>query len=88
LGFEFKETPANTPDVIVNSWHRDLQYLTVSKLIKFIELLYFEAETRRALKKDVEKWILAGVQQQYIDTSLIREESMLRKIEELQKKYS
>jgi hypothetical protein len=88
IGFEFKETSGITSDVVVNTWHRDLNHLTTNKLMKFIEILYFEAETRRVLKKDVEKWITESIQHEYIDKNLIREESMLRKIEELQQKYS
>lgn len=86
-GFEFKETSGDTPDEIVNSWHRDLHYLTTQKLAEFVRLLYFEAESERKTKIQIEKLMIASIKAGNISESKIENQNMRLKIEALKTKY-
>lgn len=87
-GFTFKKSLGDTSDVSVNQCHRDLYPLTTSRLMEFIQMLYFKTESGRKTKKDVEKLIIKSIQSGYIDERSIRSPNMLSKIEILKRKYT
>jgi hypothetical protein len=67
LSLELSEVKGNTPDVEVNSWHRDIVHLTASKIVALAVNFQGKARFYRKRSTTVRELIKAGISAGHID---------------------
>jgi hypothetical protein len=71
-------SPANTPHVVANQWHRDLLELSSSKLVNLARLISERGSFYRVKEKDVKEWLEQAIEKRSIDP-----EKMNKKLKEV-----
>lgn len=69
---EVERAEGNTPDDLVNDWHRELVRLSVQKITALATLIQGRAERRRFLSKQVFKLISQGIAAGNIDRTKLK----------------
>jgi hypothetical protein len=74
VGIAIKEVPGLTPDVVANTWHRDLVEISADQLVAFSEALIRHAEMETLLEDE----LVAALKLAWVAGS-VRKESLSKK---------
>jgi hypothetical protein len=72
-GFVLETLAGVTPDVVVNTWHRDLVRLSGARILGLAELLQGDAAFCRRRKPEIKRLVKSGIDVGWIDTSKMRQ---------------
>jgi hypothetical protein len=79
-----EETAGDTPDPVVNTWHRDLSELTANKVIALATVISTQAVRKRLLSRRVLELLVDAVVSRQLDRAKVRLNSeSLAKIDKL-----
>lgn len=79
LGFETKDTPGVTPDNEVNSWHREMVNLSITKIMRLAFLIRDQAKRDRISQPEVVELVKNGIAAGHLDRNRMKE-NFLQKI--------
>ena len=69
---KIEDTVGDTPDPVVNTWHRDLSELTANKIMALATVISTQAVRRRLLSKRVLELLVEAVVSRQIDRAEVR----------------
>jgi hypothetical protein len=72
IGIKVEDNEGNTPDPVVNSWHRDLAELTAGKILALANVIFATGERKRFLSKRVLELLAEAMASQQIDRTRVR----------------
>lgn len=72
LDIQIEHSEGNTPDAVVNSWHRDLVELTSKKVMALATVIQARAERKMILKKSILTMVLTALESQQLDRALMK----------------
>ncbi|MHB8625622.1 MAG: hypothetical protein ACYDBJ_04530 [Aggregatilineales bacterium] len=81
---EPKQVRGDTPDEVVNTWHRDLIQLSVHRMVDLVGVMW-GAKKKRIQQKRVKELLVENAVKGYIKRGLIKKETMQNKLDDLLK---
>jgi hypothetical protein len=72
IGIRIENTPGQTPDSTVNTWHMDLSGLTVKNVIALANAVWAQTERRRIPSRRIQELVVNGVSSQQLDQTKLK----------------
>ena len=72
MGFKIDDQPGDTPDAVVNSWHRDIIELSATRLVLLAQAIQTQGITDQILEKQVHNFISNSLSSNYLDQQKIK----------------
>ena len=72
LGFKIANNDGDTPDAVVNSWHRHLIELSADKIMSLAIIIRNDATKKRVLEKRVRSMVIEALPTNRIDRSKVK----------------
>ncbi len=78
LGLSLTDAPGETPDSVVNSWHRNIVELSASRIQRLATCLQSQATFCRKREKDVLRLVKRGLEAGHIAEGMVRPKILLK----------
>lgn len=73
LGLDLRQVLGDTPDALVNDWHRDVSYLTAEKVAEIATAIHLEGQFGRVQERKVGQLIRKSLENRHLDEALVTE---------------